>query len=60
MKDESMVMTGAGVLDEIAGPNPHTVTPAPEPGSSVVKSLTTKDFFHGADAPWLDAGSSPA
>jgi len=55
-----MVMTGAGVLDEIAGPNPHTVTPAPEPGSSVVKSLTTKDFFHGADAPWLDAGSSPA
>ncbi|CUX27022.1 hypothetical protein AGR7B_Cc30098 [Agrobacterium deltaense RV3] len=48
-----------GVLDEIA-PHPHTVTPAPEPGSRVVKSLTTKDSFHGADAPWLDAGSSPA
>jgi hypothetical protein len=49
-----------GVLDEIAAPHPHTVTQALEPGSSVVKSLTTKDSFHGADAPWLDAGSSPA
>ncbi len=32
----------------------------PEPASSAIKSLIATDFPHGADAPWLDAGSSPA
>jgi len=31
-----------------------------DPGSSAIKSLIAKDSYHGADAPWLDAGSSPA
>ncbi len=34
--------------------------PGLDPGSSAIKSLIAKECFHGADAPWLDAGSSPA
>ena len=34
--------------------------PGLDPGSSAIKSLIARDSFHGADAPWLDAGSSPA
>ncbi len=33
--------------------------PAFEPASSAIKSLIAERLFHGADAPWLDAGSSP-
>ncbi|CUX18647.1 hypothetical protein AGR5A_Cc180013 [Agrobacterium genomosp. 5 str. CFBP 6626] len=44
------------------GVNGNTVLrhPGPDPGSSAIKSLIAKESFHGADAPWLDAGSSPA
>ncbi|KQY53471.1 hypothetical protein ASD46_03335 [Rhizobium sp. Root491] len=34
--------------------------PGPDPGSIAIKSLIVGGFFHHADAPWLDAGSSPA
>ncbi|CUX45725.1 hypothetical protein AGR5A_Lc10079 [Agrobacterium genomosp. 5 str. CFBP 6626] len=34
--------------------------PGLDPGSSAIKSLIARESFHGADAPWLDAGSSPA
>ena len=37
-----------------------SVTPGLDPGSSAIKSLIAKDSLHGADTPWLDAGSSPA
>ncbi|MGV2166539.1 hypothetical protein ACQZ40_09185, partial [Agrobacterium sp. 16-172Ci] len=31
-----------------------------DPGASAIKDLIAKESFHRADAPWLDAGSSPA
>jgi len=34
--------------------------PGPDPGSIAIKFLISAGFFHHADAPWLDAGSSPA
>ena len=34
--------------------------PGLDPGSSAIKSLIARETFHGADASWLDAGSSPA
>jgi hypothetical protein len=38
----------------------RTPHPGLVPGSSVVKSLIAVESFHGADAPWLDAGVSLA
>ncbi|MBB3974960.1 hypothetical protein GGQ64_000136 [Rhizobium azooxidifex] len=37
--------------------SPYSVIPAPEPGSSALKSLSAENFFRAADAAPLDAGS---